>query len=77
MLVEHEGAEVYRLSLVGDKEAETRAVRDFMRTWEATIHGPFPHFLGLDRELYMIMSELPMFMDRFGTVRAEGGEGDD
>ena len=65
--------EVYCRSFVGDKEAETRAAREFMRTWETTLHGPLPHVLELDRENYVMTRELMSLMDRVGTVSTEEG----
>ena len=58
-------AEAYRLSLLGNTEAENRAVREFLRGWEMVTYGPFTRELNMSKDLHMAFRELPMLLDRF------------
>jgi hypothetical protein len=58
-------AEAYHLSMVGEVDAERRAVMSFMRACDMTIHGPLGHEPRLNREAHMMLRELPMLLERF------------
>jgi hypothetical protein len=70
-------AEAYRLSVLGDTEAERRAAMNFARTAEMLGHGPFVRELRMGKDVQLILRDTPMILDRYFVDRGESAAPDE
>ena len=62
-------SEAYRQSLLGNVDAERRAVGDFVQAWEMVERGPFSRELRMTKDMHMMFRDLPMMLERFTEMR--------
>jgi hypothetical protein len=58
------GLETYRIVKEGDKKKALRALEEFRRLVDFTIHGPWMREMGRSKEMFMLMEETEPLLDR-------------
>lgn len=61
------GVEAYRISLLGDPEAERRATTSFRRAAEFVAMGPFSRELRVTPDMHFFLREMPMLLEHLAA----------
>jgi len=71
------GVEAYRDARGRNKERANRSMREFVRAADLIAHGPLSRLMRSNKDMYMLIRELPMILDTFGLGNRQASDNEE